>query len=406
MAQFDMRVAIDAGPLESGHKVRGVGFYTKSLIDALGELSREVGGLKIDAFNFEKEPMKLKTGYYDIIHIPYFDPFRNTLPKEKTGKLVVTIHDVIPLLYPKQYDPGVRGFLRFLKHKKLIKSTVDAIITDTESSKKDIVRLLNIPERFIYPVYLAPRALFKPIKDRKELTEVQRRYNLPHTFVLYVGDVNYNKNIPALIKACDIADVALVMVGKQAKEITNDKLPRNAAHDVAGRQMTNGGIRDVIRRISGRPHPEEAHWEELRELFKKNKNIYRLSFIPDEDLLAIFNLATVYCQSSFYEGFGLGSVEAMASGTAVVSARTQALVEVADDAALYADPKNPKGMAKQIEKVLKDSYVRAALIRAGEKRVAAFSWKKTAQDTLAVYKRVFLEERRMARREKTEKSAM
>ncbi len=386
MAVFDMRVAIDAGPLESGHKVRGVGFYTKSLIDALGELSREVKGLKIDPFNFEKEPMKLKTGYYDIIHIPYFDPFRITLPKEKTGKLVVTIHDVTPLLYPKVYDPGIRGFLKFLKHKKLIQSEVDAIITDTESAKKDIVRLLSIPERFIYPVHLAPRALFKPIKDRKELTEVQRRYNLPHTFVLYVGDVNYNKNIPTLIKACDVADVALVIVGKQAMEISNDKV-----------QTTNGGIRDKIRELRGKPHPEEAHWDELRELFKKHQNIYRLSFIPDEDLLAIFNLATVYCQPSFYEGFGLGSVEAMASGTAVVNARTQALVEVADDAALYADPHNPKDMAKQIEKVLKDAYVRAALIRAGEKRVAELTWKKTAEETLVVYKRVFQEERRMAR---------
>jgi len=384
----NMRVAIDAGPLDSGHKVRGVGFYTKSLIDSLQNLNVNGKRLNIDAINFEKEPMKVKTGYYDIIHIPYFDPFRITIPKEKSGKLIITIHDVTPLIYPNQYVPGIRGQLQFLRHKKLLQ-TVDGIITDTETSKKDIVRLLDIPEKKITPIYLAPRSIFKPIKDRKSLVDTQKKYKLPNKFVVYVGDVNYNKNIATLIKACDIADVSLVIVGKQAGEIgTKNK-----------KQKTISGPQDIIRMWTGKPHPEEAHWTELEELFKK-KHVLRLGFVPDEELVEIFNLATLYCQPSLYEGFGLVPLEAMASGTAVLNAKTQSLVEVSGDAAIYADPKNEKEMAKQIERVSRDAYLRADLIRKGERRVKEFSWDKTAHETLHVYEGVYQDERKISRRAK------
>jgi glycosyltransferase involved in cell wall biosynthesis len=384
----NMRVAIDAGPLDSGHKVRGVGFYTKSLIESLQNLNINGKRLNIDAFNFEKEPMKVKTGYYDIVHIPYFDPFRITIPKEKSGKLIITIHDVTPLIYPNHYVPGIRGQLQFAKYKKLLKD-VDAIITDTETSKKDIVRLLDIPEKKVVSIYLAPRSLFIPIKDRKSLVDTQKKYKLPNKFVLYVGDVNYNKNVATLIKACDIADVSLVIVGKQAMEIKT----------INNMQKTIKGPRDIIRMWAGKPHPEEAHWKELEELFEK-KHVMRLGFVPDEELVEIFNLATLYCQPSFYEGFGLVPLEAMASGTAVLNAKTQSLVEVAGDAAIYADPKNEKEMAKQIERIFRDSYLRADLIRKGERRVKEFSWDKTAHETLQVYEGVYQDERKIARRAK------
>jgi glycosyltransferase involved in cell wall biosynthesis len=384
----NMRVAIDAGPLDSGHKVRGVGFYTKSLIDSLMELSRSMNGLKIDAFNFEKEPMRVLTGYYDIVHIPYFDPFRITIPKEKSGKLIITIHDVTPLIYPIQYASGIRGNLKLAKHKKLLQR-IDGVITDTETSKKDIVRLLDIPEKKVTSIYLAPRSIFKPIKDRKSLVDTQKKYKLPNKFVLYVGDVNYNKNIATLVKACDIADISLVIVGKQAAEIE----ARIKNHE------SSNGPRDIIRELLGKPHPEEVHWIELEELFKK-KHVIRLGFVPDEELVEIFNLATAYCQPSLYEGFGLGPLEAMASGTAVLDAKTQSLVEVAGDAAIYADPKSEKEMAKQIERISRDSYLRADLIRKGERRVKEFSWDKTARETLNVYEGVYQDERRIARKAK------
>ncbi len=388
-----MRIAIDAGPLESGHKIRGVGFYTRSLIEALDSVSKEIGGLKIDAFNFEKEEMKLQTGFYDIIHIPYFNPFINTLPKEKPAKIVVTVHDLIPLLYPEQYVPGIRNILKFQKHKAQMKHMVDAIITDTETSKKDIVRLLDISEKKITPVYLSARPIFKSIKNRKELTHTQKKYNLPHKFVLYVGDVNYNKNIANLIRACDLCNIPLVLVGKEAYDLGLIK-----------KHPEKEGPQDMIRRMRGKVHPEVLHVEELKELFATQKNVYRLGFVSDEDLVEIYNLATLYCQPSFYEGFGLTPLEAAASGCPILCAKTQALVELWGDAALYADPHNYKSIAKQIDRVMKDAYLKVAIMKAVEKRVKDFSWEKAAKETIEVYKKVFQDEKRLARHEKPSRS--
>lgn len=384
-----MRVAIDAGPLESGHKVRGVGFYTRSLIEALESLSRKVGGLKIDAFNFEKDEMKVKAGFYDIVHIPYFNPFINPLPKEKPAKIVVTVHDLIPLLYPAHYIPGFRNTFHFQKHKRQMREMVDAVICDTETSKKDIVRLLGISEKKITPVYLSSRPIFKSIKDRKELIQTQKKYNLPHTFVLYVGDINYNKNIANLVRACDLCNIPLVMVGKEAHDLGQVK-----------KEAVMQGPQDMLRSIRGKVHPEILHLEELKQLFATQKQIYRLGFIPDSDLVEIYNLATLYCQPSLYEGFGLPALEAAASGCPLVCAKTQSLVEIWGDAALYFDPYDYKNIAKQVDRVIRDAYLKVALIRASEKRVKEFSWEKTAKETYDVYKKVFQDERRLARHEK------
>jgi len=130
-----IKVAIDKGPLSSGHAVRGVGAYTRELIKALHEKTKKRKNLKIDAVDFEKADLTK----YDIVHYPYFHPFFLTLPFNKPAKTVVTIHDLIPLIYPKHYPPGIRGMFKFKLQKYLIKR-VDGIITPSETSKKDIVR--------------------------------------------------------------------------------------------------------------------------------------------------------------------------------------------------------------------------------------------------------------------------
>ena len=109
------KVAIDSGPLTSGHKVRGVGVYTRELIKAL---KKESKGLKIEAVNFKKADLTK----YDLVHYPYFNPFFVTLPQKKPTKIVVTIHDLIPLIYPKNYPPGIQGKLKFQIQKYLLKT--------------------------------------------------------------------------------------------------------------------------------------------------------------------------------------------------------------------------------------------------------------------------------------------
>ncbi|MGB6882194.1 MAG: glycosyltransferase family 1 protein, partial [Microgenomates group bacterium] len=137
-----------------------------------------------------------------------------------------------------------------------------------------------------------------------------------------------------------------------------------------------------------RNHPENAPFVEFLDKYGKDSEIIRPGFVPDKDLVTIYNLATVYCQPSFYEGFGLPVLEAMACGTPVVIAKTQALVEIADGAALIADPKDTKDIADKISKLIKSPTARVLLAKKGKERVERFSWDKTAKETAQLYCKV------------------
>lgn len=349
-----MKVAIDKGPLTSGHKVRGVGAYTRELIRALEQENRRAGGLVIKAVDFGKADLTK----YNLVHYPYFHPYFLTLPQRLPAKSVVTIHDLIPLIYPKHYPPGLKGRLRYLVQKRRVRS-VDGIIAPSETSKKDIVRFLGIPQEKIKVIYEAPREIFRRITDHRTRNTVNGKYNLPEHFILYVGDVNYNKNILGLADACKINKIPLVIVGKQAVDEKVDL-----------------------------EHPENQSFSKFLNKYSKDKQIIRLGFIPDKDLVVIYNLASVCCQPSFYEGFGLPVLEAMASGTPVVAGRTQALVEIAQDSALYVDPKDSKDIAKGLEKVLNSNKFTDLLSKRGLNRVKKFSWEKAAKETIDYYKHV------------------
>ena len=297
-----MKVGIHLGGVQGGHEVRGIGVHTKELFKRL----------KIEEYNPEKK--------YDLVHYTVFKPFTFSLPFRKPAKKVVlTIHDLIPLIYPDHYPGGIKGNLIFLIQKCLIKRNVDAIITISETSKKDICRFLEVDPSKVHVVYLAPKKIFKRIAD-SEKRIVAEKYRLPKTFALYVGDVNYNKNIPGLIEMCKHSNIPLVIVGKQAKE-----------------------IRDGDRDLS---HPELKHLEKV----DWGKTI-TLGFIDDDDLAAIYNLADVYIQPSFYEGFSLPPLEAKTCGTWVIATRIQAHVEILESGREY-------------------------------------SWEKTARETLGVYEKI------------------
>jgi glycosyltransferase involved in cell wall biosynthesis len=174
-----------------------------------------------------------------------------------------------------------------------------------------------------------------------------------------VGDVNYNKNILTLAEAAKVAKMPLVIVGKQAAEENFD-----------------------------RKHVENKPFARFLEKYGRDKDIKRLGFVEDNDLIKIYNLATVYCQPSFYEGFGLPLLEAFATGTPIVASKNNCHVEIGGDAVLLADPKSPQDMAEKITQVLKDEKLRKDLITKGETRAKKFDWGKTAKDTYDVYKSV------------------
>lgn len=305
-----MKVAIDTSPLSSGHKVRGIGFYTKSLIEVLGK--------RVEGVDFSKADLSK----YNIAHFTSFHPFFVSLPlfKPKGTKFILTIYDLIPLIYPEHYLPGIRGKIKFWINRFLIRKNVDAIITISETSKKDICRFLGIDPDRVYVTYLAPRKIFKKLKIENLKLKIAKKYRLPVFFALYVGDVNYNKNIPGLIEMCKDAGITLVIAGKQAKE-----------------------IRDRDRDLS---HAELGHLKNLDW-----SNVITLGFVADEDLVALYNLADVYIQPSLYEGFSLSPLEAKACGTWVIATRIQAHVEILESGREYSWEKTAKDTLEVYAKV-------------------------------------------------------
>lgn len=345
-----MRIAIDISPLSSGHKVRGVGFYLENLKSSLIKYFPEN---KFIFFTEEKEIPK----DVDLVHYPYFEPFFITLPFVKKHKTVVTVHDVTPLVFPKHFPSGIRGNLAWQIQKLNLKKS-DAIITDSESSSRDVHKYTGISVTKIQTVYLAAGEEFKVIKSSSHQV-IKRKYNLPEKFVLYVGDVTWNKNLPRLITAMKQVNIPLVMVGKSLVQKDFDK--------------TNTWNKDLI---------------EVQRLTDGDKRFIKLGFIPTEDLVAIYNLATVFVFPSLYEGFGLPVLEAMQSGTPVITTKEGSLPEVAGDAAYYIDAYSSDAIVEGLKKVLESEKLQRELSERGLQQAKLFSWEKTAKETLKVYKKV------------------
>jgi len=356
-----MKVAIDVSPLKTAHRFRGIGAYTQNLITALQSIKLA----DFEVILIEKEPIPKDC---DLIHYPFFDLFFATLPLIRKKKTVVTIHDTIPLVFPKHYPPGIKGRLR-LETQKTSLRTVDAVITDSQNSKKDLFKYLNYLKEKIYVIPLAPGKEFRPITNRQSLVATKQKYQLPDAFVLYVGDVNYNKNIPGLVKTCEKIKVPLVIVGKQAVEKNINRL-----------------------------HPENKDLVWLQNrcqslITNHHLPITLLGFVPTKDLVAIYNLATVYCQPSFYEGFGLPVLEAMACGCPVVAANTSSLPEICGKAAVMVNPYDINDIANGLEKVIRETKIRNTLKEKGLVWVKNFSWEKAANQTIKVYQNVYQENR-------------
>lgn len=367
-----MKVAIDRGPLLSGHSVRGIGVHTRELLRVAKILATDK--LDIQAVDFSRTDLS----NYDLVHYQHFNPFFLTLPSKKPAKkVVVTIHDLIPLIYPKHYPPGLRGRLRYIIQKMRLKK-VDAVITISQTSKKDIIKFLGIPAKRVHVIYLAPKKIFKVVTDEVTQSDIRKKYKLPQKFVLYVGDINYNKNIPSLIEACRKLALPLVIAGKKALDIEGKGMELMDIH----------GPKDWLRFIFDIPHPELAHYQGLLDEFRGNKQIIRLGFVPDKDLTAVFNLALVYVQPSYYEGFGLTVLEAMACGTPVVASDIGAHREIANGVVAFANPLGPKDIARQMTRIIDNRQFRDSLIKKGLEKAREFSWERTAKETIELYEEI------------------
>lgn len=336
-----MKVAIDSGPIAGGDSGYGMGTYVRELVGALKSGAR-ASGLQIEQVDASKTALDK----FDLVHLTKFRPFFLSLPvlKPKGVKFILTIYDLIPLIYPKHYPPGIRGWLKWQINKFLIRKNIDAIITISETSKKDICRFIGINPEKVFVTHLAAPAIYKTITNKPELERIRKKYKLPSKFALSDTDVYYSKNVPNLIKAARIAKIPLVIVNKNT-------------NDVRGRMS------------SELDHPELRHLKNVDW-----DGVTTLGPVPFEDIVKIYNLATVYVQPSFYEGFGLPLIQAIACKVPVVATKTQCLVELLGSSYSFVDPSDPKAIAWGIQHPNKD-----------KKLPRIYSWQKTANETVEIY---------------------
>lgn len=350
-----MKVAIDISPVEGNasvkHRVRGTGMYTRNLIKSLEKYDKE------NEHTFFTRGEKIPDDV-DLIHYPYFEPFFLTLPFFQKKPFVVTVHDLTPLVYPNNFPKGVKGELKWQLQKFNLKKA-NRIIADSISSKKDIVKYIDVPEGIVDVVYLGASESYKKTEiDKNKRKKIAEKFNIPDKFVLYVGDATWNKNLPRLIRAAISARVTLVMTGKALLDPVIDK--------------SNPWNKDLL---------------VVQEISKNNKNIIRIGFVEDKDLISLYNIATVFVMPSTYEGFGLPILEAMACGCPVITSKEGSIPEVAGDAAYYVDAYNIDSIPEGIRKVFSNADLRKELSEKGIKQAKKFSWKKTAEETLKAYKK-------------------
>lgn len=347
-----MKIAIDISPLQKEnlhkHNVRGIGYYIDHLTSSLKKYFPE------NSYDLITEKSDMQK--YDTIHYPYFEPFFLTLPIPKDIKKIVTVHDVIPLVFPEHFPKGIKGTVKWWLQRRNL-SHMDAILTDSYASKKDIVQYAGVREEKIHVVYLAASEEFKKITiDEKEKKELINKYALPKEFLLYVGDVTWNKNLPRIIDAAITADLPLLMVGKALQE----------------------------EKIIDNPWTEDLRL--VREKSKITSTLYTLGFVPTKDLVMLYNMASAFVMPSLYEGFGLPILEAMSCGCPVITSQSGSIPEIAENAAYYVNAYDSKSIAAGIKDVMYNKKLKDTLSKNGLTQSKKFSWEKTAEQTLRIYK--------------------
>ncbi|HEV3141559.1 MAG TPA: glycosyltransferase [Vicinamibacterales bacterium] len=276
------------------------------------------------------------------------------LPLGSPVPTVVTIHDMSLRLYPQYHPPR-----RVLLNRPLVDiaaRSADAIITVSETAKRDIVRLYRIDPDRVNVVYEAAAPAFHPVDDPIELDRVRRKYGLRNRIVLYVGTIEPRKNLPTLVEA--------FAAGRRRGDLD---------HQLVCVGPYGWLSRDLDERIR-RANVSDA--------------IVLTGYVPFEDLPAIYSLAEMFVYPSMYEGFGLPVVEAMACGVPVITGRAAALAEVGGEAVEHVERLDADALAEAMATLARNQGRRRELSARGLARARRFSWEQAAKESLRVYRSV------------------
>lgn len=365
-----MRFSVDAHAI--GRRQTGNEVYVRSLLNAFASLDHSAeffayvsvdGAADALPRRFQKRrvsrnpfvrlgydlPLRLRQDRPDLLHVQYTAPLGCQVP------IVVSVHDVSFLEFPEYYTPA-----RVLQLRLTVQRTVARaarVLTGSEFSRHAITRAYGLDPDKIVVVPNAAAALFRPLPREAAAGWVWSRLGIPTPFILTVGDLQPRKNQVGLVRAF----AAMVR--------TFPNLPHHLV--LAGQETWHGS--DVRRAAEKSGLAERIHFT---------------GYVPDEALLQLYNACEFYVFPSFYEGFGLPVLEAMACARAVACSNASALCEVADSAAILFDPHSTHEMTRAMLDLALDPQLRARMERLGLQRSTHFSWRKTAQKTLEVYAEV------------------
>jgi glycosyltransferase involved in cell wall biosynthesis len=364
-----VRIGIDARKLHDF----GIGTYIRNLLRQLARLDRNTEfvvlcrpedreGLASLGENFRPVaetaanysvteqvaiPLAVRREGVTLFHAPHY-----VLPPLIRCRSVVTIHDCIHLMFP-QYLPNKLALAYARTSIGMAARRATRVMTVSESSKRDILRYVDTEPDKIDVIYNAYDERFGVEPREEDVVRVRERFPLHDEFVLYAGNVKPHKNVERLIQAFDLVrkrgldHLKLVIIG--------DEVSKYAA------------LRRAV-------HKHQLH-----------KYVRFLGYLPEETLAVMYRLAGVFVFPSLYEGFGLPPLEAMASGTPVVTSNVSSLPEVAGDAAILVDPYEPAAIADGIATVLTDETIRRSLRAKGIERARQFSWESSVRRVREIY---------------------
>jgi len=355
----------------------GIGRYTRELVRALAELDRSHDYVLFAAasgqqpadtvwppnFQMRSVPLsdralailwhrlrlplwvELVTGSVDIFHSPDF-----VLPPVRRAKTLVTVHDLSFIRYPQCADVNLRTYLNKAVPRSVHRA--DLVLADSQSTKDDLVELLGVEPARIEVVYPGVEERFRPIEDQALLEQVRKQYNLPPRFVLGLGTLQPRKNFTRLIEAYSLL-------------VTR-----------------HPSLRLVI--AGGKGWLYEEIFATVEQLGLEEKVVFP-GFVADEHLPALYNLADLFVFPSLYEGFGLPPLEAMASGTPVITSDASSLPEVVGEAGLMVEATDVEALAEAMKRVLEDNVLRERMIARGLEQARKFTWQRAAAKLLSLY---------------------
>lgn len=363
----------------------GVGYYAKNLIHALAKIDYEndyfLFGIFYDCFpknwkkamipkapNFKLHQKNSLTwlvrkkwekggkykekllGEIDLLHCTAY-----TMPPVTKPKVIVTIHDLSCFVYPHYHTEANYHFITRNVHQAARKASF--IIADSISTQREISRFLHTPEEKMKVIYLAAGDRFKEKLSPTSIAQIKKKYNIRKPYFFTVGSLEPRKNLANAL----IAYKALLEIGKYDYQFV-----------ISG----------------GKGWKNELLYQLLQKLNLDDYLVFT-GYVPEEDLPALYQGAEAFVYPSFYEGFGLPVLEAMSSGTPVITSNTSSLPEVAGDAAILVNPGEIFDLYEAMESVISKPSLREELKLKGLKQSKKFSWEKTAQQTLEVYRHVF-----------------